>query len=348
MSLLGYLLVSDCVPLLSMERQMILGLWSRQFCYGGYPKRMLALWLCKTIDIGSIVIISAERDVPVPKPSCVLDDKLLRKGILQQIHHSLSDMSDGYDRGSVIYHVIFELAFAGVKMRHGTWDKDPHEYDLLSAYRWLIKEDYSDLEDMLRDCVIQWDGRSKRRYWKADSGFEFEDEFLGLLGMAKPCRNVTGTATMKEKPSHQPKREITAQQTRFGGTEERSIKYKSDPRTVNFISVLPLIQKEPGNGQDIIGNLSMPAFQIIYLIVKSTYVCVYDQPGDEATLVKQMVSYRSETDEYMIFGRIGATGLFIRILFGLRIGGDGCHRFIAGKSNPAPVRVSYASQTTGL
>jgi len=48
---------------------------------------MLALWLCKAIEIGSIVIISVERDVPVPKPSCVLDDKLLRKGILQQIHH---------------------------------------------------------------------------------------------------------------------------------------------------------------------------------------------------------------------------------------------------------------------
>ncbi|KAF2530365.1 hypothetical protein F2Q70_00030336 [Brassica cretica] len=38
----------------------------------------------------------------------------------------------------------------------------------------------------------------------------------------------------------------------------------SDPRTVNFISVLPLIQKEPGNGQDIIGKMSMPDFQIIY------------------------------------------------------------------------------------
>ncbi|KAF3556350.1 hypothetical protein F2Q69_00012923 [Brassica cretica] len=33
-------------------------------------------------------------------------------------------------------------------------------------------------------------------------------------------------ATMKEKPSHHPKREISAQQTRFGGTEERSIKYE--------------------------------------------------------------------------------------------------------------------------
>ena len=52
--LLGYLLVSDCVSLLSMERQMALGLWSMQFCYGGYAKRMLALWLCKTIEIGSI------------------------------------------------------------------------------------------------------------------------------------------------------------------------------------------------------------------------------------------------------------------------------------------------------
>ncbi|KAL0657308.1 hypothetical protein Bca4012_077893 [Brassica carinata] len=100
-------------------------------------------------------------------------------------------------------------------------------------------------------------------------------------------------ATMKEKSSHHPKREIRVQQTRFGGTEERSIKYESDPRTVNFISVLPLIQKKPGNERDIIGKISMPSFQIIYPIVKSTYVCVYDQPGDEATLVKQMVSDRS-------------------------------------------------------
>ncbi|WZZ86300.1 hypothetical protein YC2023_114879 [Brassica napus] len=46
----------------------------------------------------------------------------------------------------------------------------------------------------------------------------------------------------------------------------------------------------------------MPAFQIIYPIVKSTYVCVYDQPGDEATLVKQMVADRSILDllEYHI------------------------------------------------
>ena len=43
----------------------------------------------------------------------------------------------------------------------GTWDKDPQEYNLLSVYRWLVKEDYSDLEDMLRDCVLQWDGRSE-------------------------------------------------------------------------------------------------------------------------------------------------------------------------------------------
>ncbi|WZZ51068.1 hypothetical protein YC2023_051175 [Brassica napus] len=66
-------------------------------------------------------------------------------------------------------------------------------------------------------------------------------------------------ATMKEKPSLHPKRESRALQTRFGGTEERSITYESDPQTVNFISVLPLVQKEPGNGRDIIGKISMPA-----------------------------------------------------------------------------------------
>nr|VDD31508.1 unnamed protein product [Brassica oleracea] len=124
-------------------------------------------------------------------------------------------------------------------------------------------------------------------------------------------------ATMKEKPSYHPKRKSTALQTRFGRIEERSIKYESDPRTVNFISVLPLIQKKPGNGRDIIGKISMPAFQIIYPIkvidVSSwqrikllscrdssdqSRFCVYDQPGDEATLVKQMVSDRSKLGVY--------------------------------------------------
>ncbi|WZZ45008.1 hypothetical protein YC2023_041267 [Brassica napus] len=44
------------------------------------------------------------------------------------------------------------------------------------------------------------------------------------------------------------------------------------------------------DGRDIIGKILIPPFQIIYPIVKSTYICVYHQPGDEATLVKQMVS----------------------------------------------------------
>ncbi|WZZ88773.1 hypothetical protein YC2023_117352 [Brassica napus] len=39
--------------------------------------------------------------------------------------------------------------------------------------------------------------------------------------MAKPCRNVTVAATMKEDPSHNPKREIKVQQTSFGRIEER-------------------------------------------------------------------------------------------------------------------------------
>ncbi|KAF3535624.1 hypothetical protein F2Q69_00022240 [Brassica cretica] len=143
-------------------------------------------------------------------------------------------------------------------------------------------------------------------YWTADSGFEFEDEFLvgdfvvasdrdfwGWQSPALTSPEEPQIATMKEKPSHHPKRESRALQIRFGGTEVRSTRYESDPRTVNFISVLPLIQKESRNGQDITGNISMPDFQIIYPIVKSTYVCVYDQPGDEATFVKKMVSDRS-------------------------------------------------------
>ena len=47
----------------------------------------MMLWLSRlrsrVLDIISVERDSFERDVPVPKPSCVLDDKLLRKGILQ-------------------------------------------------------------------------------------------------------------------------------------------------------------------------------------------------------------------------------------------------------------------------
>ncbi|KAF2532385.1 hypothetical protein F2Q70_00031621 [Brassica cretica] len=167
-------------------------------------------------------------------------------------------------------------------------------------------------------------------------------------------------ATMKEKPSHHPKREIRAHQTRFGGTEERSIKYESDPRTVNFISLLPLIQKEPGNGRDIIGKISMPAFHFAFttslemkLLWLSTWcpigvILVSMDRGHigihydwrDLKVNDQFLSYSSvfsmsrkgpfgvssgffrtrgkgegETDEYMIFGRIGATELFIRIFY---------------------------------
>ncbi|KAF3577591.1 hypothetical protein DY000_02030699 [Brassica cretica] len=134
-----------------------------------------------------------------------------------------------------------------------------------------------------------------------------------LLGMAKPCRNVTGTATDSHHereailPSEKERVELCRYESRssfgilsksygcFFGTDI----YRSDLQTVKFISVLPLIQKEPGNGRHIIGKISMPAFQIIYRIVKSTHVCVYDQPGDEATLVKQMVSDRTLPENHI-------------------------------------------------
>ncbi|KAF3594484.1 hypothetical protein DY000_02021717 [Brassica cretica] len=98
-----------------------------------------------------------------------------------------------------------------------------------------------------------------------------DKDFWGWQSPAGTSPEQPQIATMKEKPSHHPKRESRALQTRCGGTEERSIKYESDPRRVNFISVLPLIHKESGNGRDIIGKISMPAFPIIYPIVKSTY-----------------------------------------------------------------------------
>ena len=47
----------------------------------------MMLWLSRlrsrVLDIISVERDSFERDVPVLKPSSVLDDKLLRKGILQ-------------------------------------------------------------------------------------------------------------------------------------------------------------------------------------------------------------------------------------------------------------------------
>uniref|UniRef100_A0A0D3D473 Uncharacterized protein n=1 Tax=Brassica oleracea var. oleracea TaxID=109376 RepID=A0A0D3D473_BRAOL len=144
----------------------------------------------------------------------------------------------------------------------------------------------------LRNLSLHSEG-IERMIWKGRR-LTFYRDFWGWQSPAGTSAEHPQIATMKEKSSHHPKRESRALQTRFGGTEERSIKYESDPRTVNFISVLPLIQKEPGNGQDIIGKISMPDFQIIYPIVKSTYVCVYDQPGDEATLVKHMVSDQSK------------------------------------------------------
>ncbi|WZZ03302.1 hypothetical protein YC2023_089223 [Brassica napus] len=128
------------------------------------------------------------------------------------------------------------------------------------------------------------------------------ENFWGWQSPAGISLKQPQIATMKEKPSHHPEREVRAQQTCFGRTEERSIKYESDPRTVNFIRVLPLIKKEPGNGRDIIGKISIPAFQIIYPIVKSTYGCWCSlrlRPvWRRSSLINQMVSDRSKTGGY--------------------------------------------------
>lgn len=50
--------------------------------------------------------------------------------------------------------------------------------------------------------------------------------FWGWQNPAGTLPKQPQIATMKEKPSHHPKREIRAQQTHFGRTEERSIKYE--------------------------------------------------------------------------------------------------------------------------
>uniref|UniRef100_A0A0D3APX9 Uncharacterized protein n=1 Tax=Brassica oleracea var. oleracea TaxID=109376 RepID=A0A0D3APX9_BRAOL len=77
----------------------------------------------------------------------------------------------------------------------------------------------------------------------------FLRDFWGWQSPAGTSPEQPQIATMKEKPSYHPKRESRALQTCFRGIEERSIKYESDPQTVNFISVLSLIQWNQGTGE---------------------------------------------------------------------------------------------------
>ncbi|KAG5378221.1 hypothetical protein IGI04_026063 [Brassica rapa subsp. trilocularis] len=178
-------------------------------------------------------------------------------------------------------------------------------------------------------------------------------------------------ATMKEKPSHHPKREIRAHQTRFGGTEERSIKYEYSK--LNFEVMFYTHRSMCIRKQIVIWNFYLRVmvvslgliftdrireqstssaryhwkdldasfvdhlsdsqiynkavelqrqFRPVSLILLSIIsckrivipsyflrvmhvfarcagaVCVYDQPGDEATLVKQMVFDRIKLGVY--------------------------------------------------
>ena len=62
--------------------------------------------------------------------------------------------------------------------------------------------------------------------FKMDFVVASDRTFGGWQSPAGTSSEQLQIATMKEKSSHHPKREIRVQQTRFGGTEERSIKYE--------------------------------------------------------------------------------------------------------------------------
>ena len=66
----------------------------------------------------------------------------------------------------------------------------------------------------------------KFSYLRWISWWPLTDTFGGWQNPAGTSPEQPQIATMKEKSSHHPKREIRVQQTRFGGTEERSIKYE--------------------------------------------------------------------------------------------------------------------------
>ncbi|WZZ71506.1 hypothetical protein YC2023_082876 [Brassica napus] len=193
---------------------------------------------------------------------------------------AVSDMSDGYVRGSVIYHVIFELAFAGVEMRHGiTSYNGIEDRTALHLAEFAYIDNYRSSIEMTpyeaiygRPCRIPL--CCTKGGLKAHKLKQLKPRYIGLYPPVERIGAVDCSYFISSDGIGQLTQDLNS---------------RLDPRTVNFISVLPLIQKEPGNGRDIIGKISMPDFQIIHPIIKSTYVCVYDQPGNEATLVKQMV-----------------------------------------------------------
>ncbi|CAA7014271.1 unnamed protein product [Microthlaspi erraticum] len=67
------------------------------------------------------------------------------------------------------------------------------EYSLSSADRWSVREDYSDLEDLLRMCVLDWGGHWADHLSLVE--FAYNNSFQASIGMApfealygRPCR----------------------------------------------------------------------------------------------------------------------------------------------------------------
>ncbi|KAL0770489.1 hypothetical protein Bca101_035640 [Brassica carinata] len=87
--LLGHLLISYCVLLLSKERHMALRLGACSFAMEDSQAQVSIMDLVEQIEIGSIGYHTALSRIYLYRNRvCVVDDKLLRKEILQQTYHS--------------------------------------------------------------------------------------------------------------------------------------------------------------------------------------------------------------------------------------------------------------------
>ena len=93
---------------------------------------------------------------------------------------------------STLYRIGIRSSLHFWSHSEGTWDKDPQEYNLLSAYRWLVKENYSCLKDMLR--FASYSGMEDRKALHL-AEFAYIDNYRSSIEMTpyeaidgRPCR----------------------------------------------------------------------------------------------------------------------------------------------------------------
>ncbi|KAF3555294.1 hypothetical protein F2Q69_00012575 [Brassica cretica] len=114
------------------------------------------------------------------------------------------------------------------------------------------------------------------------------DDLHRLLGMAKPCRNVTGTATNShhEREAILPSEKERVELCRYIGSANSQLHQRFT------------VDTEGTRERRIV----IPSYFLRVMLVfvgGVGAVCVYDQPGDEATLVKQMVSDRTLPENHI-------------------------------------------------